>query len=278
MRIRAKEHDDLNVVFNTACEGQLIVELPSACTFRQKVRIERSDVLVTGNGSRIVWDDHNGMVPGFGTGASATLTIIGLNVEIENLIIENSFDYIAGKANRDTDIARGQGLQAVALFTRPESSGTIIRNCTLLSFQDTLFADGVENLYENCNISGNIDFIFGRSHAIFRNCHIVSVGKGYVTAPSTHIDKECGFVFDNCILLCLEGVEDGSVYLARPWHPSEMLGDINSSVSFKDCRLGKHINKDLWTSMHDGRGGMHYPEENRFSIDSNTLGTLEALA
>ncbi len=276
MRILVKENDDLNVAFNTTCEGQLIVELPSACTFRQKVRIDRSDVLVTGNGSRIVWDDHNGMVPGFGTGASATLTIYGNNVTLENLIVENSFDYVGERAKNDQDIGRRQGLQAVALFTRPESTCTVVRDCTLLSYQDTLFADGAENLYENCRISGNIDFIFGRSHAIFKNCNITSVGSGYVTAPSTHIDREEGFVLEHCILDCLKSVEDGSVYLARPWHPSEMLGDINSYVRFKDCTLSGHISRDLWTSMHDGAGGMHYPEDNRFSIDDATLETLEA--
>ncbi len=275
MILKARELDDLNAVFNIACEGQLTVELPSACTFRQKVRIERSDVLVVGNGSRIVWDDHNGMVPGFGTGASATLTICGDNVTIENLFIENSFDYVAEKSRNDQDPGRRQGLQAVALFTRPESTNTVVRGCTLFSYQDTLFADGAENLYENCRISGNIDFIFGRSHAIFRSCDITSVGGGYVTAPSTHSDRAEGFVLENCTLTGLKGVEDGSVHLARPWHPTEMLGEINSSVSFRKCRLGRHINRELWTSMHDGAGGVHHPKDNRFSIDQDTLETLE---
>ncbi len=277
MRLSVKENEDLNVVFNTTCEGQLIIELPSACTFLQKVFINRSNVRVIGNGSRIMWDDHNGMVPGFGTGASASLTIAGSDVILENLIVENSFDYLKGRAEREkgSDIGKVQGLQAVALFTRPESTNTTVRDCTLISYQDTLFADGEENLFERCNISGNIDFIFGRSHAVFRDCNIVSVGSGYVTAPSTHTDREKGFEFENCRLGCLSGVEEGSVYLARPWHPSELLGLINSSVSFRACRLGRHISKELWTSMHDGKGGMHHPWENRFSIDEASLSTLE---
>ena len=265
MRILVKENDDLNVVFNTTCEGQLIVELPSACTFRQKVRIDRSDVLVTGNGSRIVWDDHNGMVPGFGTGASATLTIHGNNVTLENLIIENSFDYVGERAKNNQDIGRRQGLQAVALFTRPESTCTVVRDCTLLSYQDTLFADGAENLYENCRISGNIDFIFGRSHALFEHCTIVSLGKGFVTAPSTMADKERGLCFESCILTCTSDVEDGSVYLARPWHPSAKEG-VCSYASFKGCKFGRHISRALWTTMHDSKGGTHTPQESRFHV------------
>ena len=61
MIINAKEEDNLNRILNTRCEGKLQVELPSGCVYRQKVRIERDDVLVIGNGSRIVYSDHNGM-------------------------------------------------------------------------------------------------------------------------------------------------------------------------------------------------------------------------
>ena len=59
MTIKAKDGDNLSSILNTATDGALVVELPSDCVFRQKVRIERNDLVVIGNGSKIVWDDHN---------------------------------------------------------------------------------------------------------------------------------------------------------------------------------------------------------------------------
>lgn len=273
MVIKAKPGDDLNSILNTESEGRLVVELPRDCIFRQKVHIERDDVLVTGNGSRIVWDDHNGMRPGFGTGASATLTVSGNRVELGNLIVENDFDYLGNSALKREDPTVRMGLQAVAVFTMPGSTDTVFKNCTFISWQDTVFADGAENRFESCTVCGNIDFIFGRSHAVFSGCTIISTGGGFVAAPSTPEFVEKGLCFENCAITCTEDVGDASVYLARPWHPSERT-DTNSHVSFVGCRLDRHINPQLWTTMWDKKGHNHLPSENRFHIDDNTLKTL----
>lgn len=273
MVIKACRDDDLNRILNTETDGRLVVELPFGCTFRQKVGIGRDDVLVIGNGSRIVWDDHNGMRPGFGTGASATLTVSGSRVEFRDLSVENDFDYVQNSLLRREDPSVRMGLQAVAVFTRPESTDTVFKNCTFISWQDTVFADGAENRFENCTIYGNVDFIFGRSHAVFSGCTAISTGEGFVAAPSTPGNVEKGLCFENCTITCTDDVADASVYLARPWHPSERT-DTNSHVSFVNCRLDRHINGQLWTTMWDKKGHNHLPSENRFIIDGSTLQTL----
>ena len=89
MTIFAKDTDDLNVIFNNKTIEPLVVNLPKGCTFRQKVFIERDNLTVNGNGSKIVWDDHNGMRPGFGTGASATLTVRSKHALFKDLVVEN---------------------------------------------------------------------------------------------------------------------------------------------------------------------------------------------
>ena len=272
MIIKAKSEDNLNIVLNTKCEGKLQVELPSDCVYRQKIKVERDDVLVIGNGSRIVWDDHNGMRPHFGTGDSATLTIYGNRVELRDLVIENDFDYLGNEAKPGEDPKVMMGRQAVAVFTRPESTDAVFKDCTFISWQDTVFADGVENRFEDCTIKGNIDFIFGRSHAVFTGCTIVSTGAGFVAAPSTSEKSGQGFCFENCTITCTSSVQDESVYLARPWHPSERE-DTNSYVSFSNCTLDRHINCELWTTMWDKKGHNHLPSENRFHIDEKTLKT-----
>ena len=272
MIIKAKADDNLNEILNTKVEGKLQVELPSGCIYRQKVKVERSELLVIGNGAKIVWDDHNGMVPGFGTGASATLTIAADHVEFRDTVIENDFDYLGHEAKPGEDPKVMMGRQAVAVFTCPESTDSVFKNCTFISWQDTLFADGVENRFEHCTIKGNIDFIFGRSHAVFDSCTIISTGSGFVAAPSTSEKSEQGLCFENCTITCTPSVQDESVYLARPWHPSER-DDTNSCVSFSDCTLDRHINCELWTTMWDKKGHNHLPSENRFHIDEKTLKT-----
>ncbi|MBP5162243.1 MAG: hypothetical protein ILP16_04620 [Spirochaetales bacterium] len=264
--IKAREGDDLNRLLNSGSEGPLAVELPDNAVFRQKVRITRNDLTVIGNGARIVWNDHNGMTPGIGTAASATLTVTGSNVAFRDLIIQNDFDFPLFNRLKVENPAVRHGLQAVAVFTSPDSTGTSLDSCVLLSWQDTLFCDGAEETYRNCTIKGNIDFIFGRSHAVFDHCTIVSLGKGFVTAPSTMADKKRGLCFESCLLTCTEDVDDGSVYLARPWHPSAKEG-VCSYVSFTGCVFGRHISRDLWTTMHDSKGGTHTPEESRFSVE-----------
>lgn len=272
--LKAKPGDNLNQIVNTKTEGPLSVYLPENAVYRQKVSIERNDVLVIGNGARIVWNDHNGMRPGFGTGASATLTVCGNNTEFRDLTVENDFDYLAGRALKDEDPHSMMGLQAVAVFTRPEYTDAVFRSCTFIGWQDTLFTDCTESLFEDCTIYGNIDFIFGRSRALFRNCTVISTGEGFVSAPSTPEKAEKGLCFENCTITCTDTVEDGSVYLARPWHPSER-DDTNSCVSFVNCRLDRHINHGLWTTMWDKKGHNHLPSENRFHIDEPTLATIK---
>ena len=275
MNIKAKPDDKLNEILNTKSDDRLVVELPSDCVFRQKVFIDRDNVMVIGNGAKIIWNDHNGMRPGFGTGASATLTVRANHTEFSDLIVENDFDYLGNKAKSDEDPNRMMGRQAVAVFTRPEYTDATFIGCTFISWQDTLFTDCAQSRFEKCRILGNIDFIFGRSHSVFEDCTIISTGAGFVTAPSTTEGNE-GLIFRNCNITCTDDVEDKSVFLARPWHPSER-DDTNSFVSFENCTLDRHINHSIWTTMWDKKGHNHLPEENRFRIDDSTISTLNKL-
>lgn len=264
MTISAKETDNLNEIFNAgdSCDP-LTVELPFYCYFKQKVRIKRDNVIIIGNRSVISWDDHNGMIPGFGTGDSATLTIEGSNVSISDIIIENSFDYCKARAKRDENPSIMMGLQAVAVFITPGSDNVTFNDSILSSWQDTLFTDGTNGYFDECTIKGNVDFIFGRSNTTFENCDIISLGPGYVTAPSTMADQEEGLVFYGCFFDCTSDVPDNSVYLARPWHPGGKSG-VSSAARFSSCSYCRHINPDFWTTMKDSKGVLHTPEESRF--------------
>lgn len=93
--------------------------------------------------------------------------------------------------------------------------------------------------YEGCYIEGTVDFIFGWSTALFKDCTIHSVGNGYVTAPSTDKGKKYGYVFWNCRLTGADEAKE--VYLSRPWRPY-------AQAVFIQCELGKHILPAGWNN------------------------------
>ena len=215
---------DLNILFNCKREKNTAVQLPEGQVFNQKVVIESNNLTVYGNGSEIVCGDNNSMVPFFGTADSATLTVKGSNIRFVNTVFANSFDYTANLKKRSEDASYTMGLQAVAVYLHEDADNIVFENCTFKGWQDTLFVDCRSACFYNCTIEGNIDFIFGRAYAYFFRCRIISRTAGYVTAPSTMADRKRGFVFEDCNFECKSGVEDESVYLARPWHPGGKQG------------------------------------------------------
>lgn len=265
MTVYVKEGQNLTEVLSSnGTQETKVVVLPEKVVFREKVFCSADNIIVMGNGSRIVWGDHNGQTPGFGTGDSATLTVSGKNVMFRDLVVENDFDYYAQRM-KQADFATRMGLQAVAVFTRPEADSIVFDTCTMLGHQDTFFTDSQRTLCINCTIEGNVDFIFGASMGDFHNCTIVSNGPGFVCAPSTKEETESGLCFFDCDFICRENVTDGSVFLARPWHPGGLPG-VNPFALFSHCRFGKHISPRLWAAMMDSKGVMHKPEESRFII------------
>lgn len=161
------------------------------------------------------------------TSGSSTAYIYAPDFYAENITFANT----AGRVG-----------QAVACFI--EGDRAYFKHCRFLGNQDTLYTYGKESrqYYEDCYVEGTVDFIFGWSTAIFRNCEIHSVGDGYVTAPATDKGKKYGYVFWNCRLTAAP--EAKSVYLSRPWRPY-------AQVVYIQCQLGKHILPAGWDNWRN---------------------------
>src|SRR5262249_15692349 len=93
----------------------------------------------------------------------------------------------------------------------------VFRNCRFLGWQDTILLNRGRQYFENCYITGHVDFIFGAATAFFENCHIHILRDGYITAASTPPQQQFGFVFSHCKITG----ESAPVrtYLGRPWRP-----------------------------------------------------------
>lgn len=161
------------------------------------------------------------------TSGSSTAYIYAPDFYAENITFANT----AGRVG-----------QAVACFI--EGDRVYFKHCRFIGNQDTLYTYGKESrqYYEDCYVEGTVDFIFGWSTAVFRNCEIHSVGDGYVTAPATDKGKKYGYVFWNCRLTAAP--ETKSVYLSRPWRPY-------AQVVYIQCKLGKHILPAGWDNWRN---------------------------
>ena len=228
--------------------------------YREKLVCEKRCITLRGAGAdktKLVWGDGGKLPHKDGrpthTFRSYTAFFSGETLCVEDMTIEND----AGPG--------AKAGQAVAAYV--DSTRAVFRRVKLLGSQDTLFCaplpekerekDGflgprglaprkpTAQYYTDCEIAGDIDFIFGGGDALFENCVIRTVDNhiphSYVTAPSGKADG-LGFVFWSCDLV--SDCPPGSVYLGRPWRPE-------GKTAVLDCRLGAHIAPEGFIAWND---------------------------
>lgn len=145
-------------------------------------------------------------------------------------------------AARDISIENRAGDVGQAVAVKITGDRAAFFRCRFIGWQDTLYADSPgRNYFLQCHIEGRVDFIFGKSTAVFERCTIHSKNGGYVTAPSTPADKPFGFVFLNCELT---GEGKGQALLGRPWRP-------HGATAFINCAMGDHIAPRGWDDWGD---------------------------
>jgi pectin methylesterase-like acyl-CoA thioesterase len=218
------------------------------------------------SGTVITYDNYSGKEkPGggtYGTTGSASVYVYGDDFTAENLTFENSFD------EQSVNVSNKQ---AVAVYARGERQ--IFKNSRFIGNQDTLYVNGGTQYFYQSYIEGDVDFIFGRSSAVFEKCDIFSLDRGsstsngFVTAASTLITEPYGLLFLDSKLL--SNAPAGTVYLGRPWHPS---GDPNAigSVVFMNSYLGPHIIAQGWTDM----SGFSYKDARFYEYQNDGPGAV----
>lgn len=231
--------------------------------YREKIEISVPNITIAGAGREdtvIVYDDYakkldeNGRE--YNTFRTYTAAVLADNVSFRGLTVKNDSLHPEEKG------------QEVALTVYAD--GFNAENCCFVSTQDTIFcgplppdlieryegflkdelrrSGEMKQIFRNCLIAGNVDFIFGCGDALFDNCEIKSVydvrGHGYAAAPAHSLSQETGFVFSGCRFTKEENVEDGSIFLARPWR------DYGKSC-FIECEYGSHIAPEGFDKWND---------------------------
>lgn len=242
--------------------------------YKEKIVILINNITITGETEdEVIISNHDWftkIMPDYNecnTFRTATLLIAGDNVTLNNLTVEN------------TSTPSSKYGQALALYV--EGDNFKASNVILKSAQDTLFTGPLppdliirhqgflpeyqlrgkksRQIYEECHIYGDVDFIFGTAQALFINCDIISIVDpnrkeklGYICAPAHNKDDEYGYLFYKCNLLSDDN--DQEVYLGRPWRDY-------GTAAFIDCNIGKHISPlgfNKWSNTNRDKTSRFY--------------------
>ena len=210
----------------------------------------------------ISFDCHGGTVMEngdiTGTFRTATVNVYANHFRAKNLTIANAYD------------GNGEGgRQALALYASGEHM--VFEKCRFLGLQDTVYTKDGSQLYTECYIEGDVDFIFGGARAVFERCEIHSINVnpedenrgGYIAAPSTPVGQKFGYLFEECVMT--GNNSPNTVFLGRPWHPGSDPMAVGHCV-FMHCELGAHIREDGWKAHMGGflsKNAKLYEFENR---------------
>lgn len=227
-----------------------------------------------------------------GTYGSATVSIEAQNVGLSNLTIRNDFSFVNNQLRSQNE--RIIHTQAVALLVGYLADQISCQNICLESYHDTLFLAHGKSYFENCQVKGAIDFIFGAGQAFFYHSQIIAIDPypacarskpvpyGFIAAPSTPINQNIGFIFYQCQLLKAKNVPDKVYAFGRPWHPTRVFDDPLKPYADPDaighcgfycCDIDTHLYG--WEKMSGIDKTQEitwfYPESSRFEEYQNTI-------
>jgi len=210
-------------------QGEIIKITPG--TYKEKLHIDKNGIELRGTGALpkdvlLTYDDSAGTVFGdkpLGTNRSCSLCVTGDDFYAENLTIQNDWERHNAR--------KGEGAQAVALMITGDRE--VLRHVRLLGYQDTLYAtsklchvpgdkgtvacQASRQLFEDCYIEGHVDFIFGDSKAVFKNCELHGMTHPVIalTAQSKAYPLEdSGYLFLHCTITADVAVD--KIYFGRP--------------------------------------------------------------
>lgn len=215
--------------------------------------IVKSNISLIGQSKEGVRIWNHPIVEGIGYTATINLPKLeGKTIEdfyVQDLTLENKFDYWGSMSEQD---ASGAG-RAVAFWDR--GNRTVMKNVSLLSWQDTYYSDNSNDNYrgyfEGCDLAGVVDWICGNGDIWFERCNLIHRDRAgnNITAPNTEVKQEWGYIFNNCNIK-VENEEplkfkDQNWTLARPWNNSPACTFINTKMYTQPHKYG-------WTKMTAG--------------------------
>jgi pectate lyase len=213
-----------------------------------------------------------------GTGSSQSSTVAGSPAGGRAvMLVENADMLVLDTLTIDNTTIRSAAIsgQAETLYFNSDTR-LVAKHANFLSEQDTLNLKGWAWFYDAL-VAGNVDFIWGGSHAaLFENSEIRSVGDsanassgGYVLQARVPVATDIGYVFLNSALTHGAGpgpnhgdVPAGSTYLARSPGGTATW----DNIAFVNCRMDVHVAAVGWAGL--GVNGQPAPNPAVASADA----------
>ncbi|KAG1334405.1 pectinesterase [Cocos nucifera] len=258
-----------------------------AGTYNEYINIptKRKNVMLMGDGKgKSVIVGSRNAANGYTTYGTATVAAMGAGFIAKGLTIINN----SGPSKN----------QAVALRVGADKS--VIYQCSIQGYQDTLYTHSNRQFYSEDDIYGTVDFIFGNSAVVFQNCFIQPRKPGggqrnSVTAQGRlDANQNTGISIHKSRIVGASDLGGTPTYLGRPWRKysrtvvmeTYMDGSINSagwepwsgSFALSTLYYGEYANTGPGSSTS---GRVHWPgvhsslstaEASKFTVAEFILG------
>jgi pectinesterase len=222
-----------------------------------------TNIMFTGDGAgKTVITGHLSVdgTPGTTTFMSATLIIEGSG--------------FIGKFFTAQNTAGPTGHQAVAV--RVSADKAVFYQCSLDSYQDSLYAHTFRHFFRETTILGTVDFIFGNGNSVFQSCNVIAkkplLGQQntYTAQGKTDPGQNTGLSFQSCTFDATADLKSNAAqfptYLGRPWKA------YSTCVNLK-CNLLGHVNPAGWLPWNTSDFGLKtsfFAEYLSFGAGANT--------
>ncbi|PIA43269.1 hypothetical protein AQUCO_02000595v1 [Aquilegia coerulea] len=195
-----------------AASGGGFVIYVKAGVYEEKIHTNKDGITLIGDGKYSTIIAYGSSVQGGSTmPGSATFAITGDRFIARDIGFQN--------------IAGPKGGQALAMDIASDRS--VLYRCSIVGYQDTLYAHALRQFYRECDIYGTVDFIFGNAAAVFQNCYLVlrrpQSGAYNVMLANGREDpgQNTGFSIQRCRIAAGSDLSPVKYsvesYLGRPW-------------------------------------------------------------
>lgn len=213
----------------------------------EKTDLQKSNISLIGQSQSGVTIWNKPTTEGLRTTATLHLDKPATDFYAQDLKLENRFDYAA---------AANAGKNGRAAAFHDQGNRTIMKNVSLISYQDTYFSNNASDdsraYFDNCDIAGVVDFICGDGNIWFEKCNLIlrDRASNNIAAPEQGEIQEWGYVFNNCTIKTEkenpENHRDYNWTLARPWNNNPACTFLNTTMKTLPKLTG-------WGKMDTGR-------------------------
>ena len=230
--------------------GYSYYSMNSSCKYDEEVLAVNKE-----NGSYTMVNPGSGTTKG--SYWNATVVVSGSGFKADGIVFENSFNqYISEKEANDIVVAWETGSKGI----RPTTAGdvsvqnksfveraaalaitgndSVFTGCKVIGRQDTLYGTtNIKTLFNQCDILGNVDYIFGGMTGIFYKCNLVmntseaEADVAYITAAQQSGGR--GYLMYECnVTSTTPGVDTASQYRSKPGYFGRPWAANTSEVVF----------------------------------------------